>query len=255
MRPLRFAMAASLLLLAVHGWLVDPGATVDWQAIDAPPALCPSGMPCHWLGTDEFGRDVLALVARGLAASLAIVLASMAFAVLGGGALGVALGSAPRWVDELAARAVDLLAALPLVVLALVMVAVFGRQPAALVLALSLAAAVPMTRVVRVAVRTARSEPHLVLAGWQGLPWQTRLRWHLWPSLRATVQTAASLLLPQLLLAEGMLGFLGLSLRDPQVTLGTLLAYASARMSAAPSLVVVVVVCLFLTVFALRPRT
>ena len=251
---MRRAALAILVPLALWGLAHPEPFAGDWGAIDRPPVPWPGSASGHWLGTDGLGRDLLRLLAVGLVNSLALASSALLGSVAGGAVLGGVVGSLPERLEVWLARGLDLLTAVPLVLLALVMVAAFGRTPMAVALALGLAGLVPVARVTQAAVRQAWLAPDVRLARWQGLASALVLRRHVWPRVAAAVATAAALLWPQLLLSEGMLGFLGLSLRDPATTLGTLLAEGSLRLAVAPWQVVAPTLLLFLLVYLVRPR-
>ena len=251
---MRRVALAIIVLLALWGLAHPEPVPADWGALDCPPLPWPGAQSVHWLGTDGLGRDLLRLLSAGLVSSLQLASGALLCSVVSGMALGGIAGSVPARLDGWVSRVVDLLAAVPLVLFALVMVAAFGRTPAAIMVALGLAGAVPVARVVRAAVRQGWLAPHVRLARWQGVPTGRILRRHVWPGVIGTTTTAIAVLWPQLLLSEGMLGFLGLSLRDPATTLGTLLAEGSLRIAAAPWLVLGPTLVLFLLVFSGRPR-
>lgn len=247
MRRCAGALLLTLVFLAATGVVTT---APDWSALLCPPASCPG----HPLGTDELGRDLLALIAVGLLHSILLASAALAGSLAAGVLLGSVLGVVPAGVDLWLSRVLDLFAALPVMLVALVAVGLFGRSSTALVVSLSLAGFVPAARVLRVNLRNAYAGPAVSLARWQGLGLAKVWGRHLGPVILRTLGPVSALLWPQLLLAEGMLGFLGLSLRDPAVTLGTLLAEGSSRIATAPWGVASTTSTLFLLVFVARRR-
>ena len=242
---------ALLALVGPFGSTAD-GFSADWHALNSAPWSGAARQVGHWLGTDELGRDVWVRVCLGLRGSLQVAMLALAVAALLGTGLGAMVGRWRGFAAATVARSLDLLAALPLVLLALVLVSFSGRGYAPVAAVLGVLGAVPVARAVRLAVRSASNAEHLRLARIHGEGRWERFRWAWLPAVAGAASTACQVLLPQLLVAEGTLGFIGLSVPDPGVTLGGLLAEGTGRASLAPWLVVAPGSVMFLLLLATR---
>jgi ABC-type dipeptide/oligopeptide/nickel transport system permease subunit len=249
-------LAMVLVLLALFGPFGSSGDgyAVDWDALDGSPGTLDSVAAGRWLGTDELGRDFWVRLCLGLRGSIAVgVLALLVAAVLGTG-LGVAMGAWRGVSGAFVNRAADILAALPVTLLALVVVSSTGRGLWPVAVTLGALGAVPVARAVRVALLAARNAPYVAVSRIHGAGFWEIARWTYAPALGTACGTACGLLLPQLLVAEGLLGFLGLSIPDPGMTLGSLLAEGSGRLTQAPWAVAAPATAVFLLLLATRSR-
>lgn len=249
-------LALVLLVLAAVGPFGSgaDGYAVDWQALASASGAPHETDGGHWLGTDELGRDLWVRLCLGLRGSIVVGVLALGFAACLGTSLGVAMGAWRGVSGALVGRAADLLAALPVTLLALVVVSTSGRGLWPVAATLGTLGAVPVARAVRVALLAASNSPHLAVARIHGATvWETA-RWSYAPALGAACQTSCLVLLPQLLVAEGLLGFLGLSIPDPGITLGSLLAEGSGRLAHAPGAVALPAAVVFLLLLATRSK-
>lgn len=249
-------LALLLLVLAAVGPFGSggDGYGVDWQALSNTSGEINETAGRHWLGTDELGRDLWVRLCLGLRGSIVVGLLALGFAALLGTALGVAMGAWRGLSGALVGRVADLLAALPIILLALVVVSTSGRGLWPVAATLGALGAVPVARAIRVALLAASKAPHLAVARIHGATlWETA-RWSYAPALGTACQTSCRVLLPQVLVAEGLLGFLGLSIPDPGITLGSLLAEGSGRLVHAPGAVALPAAVVFLLLLATRSQ-
>jgi len=245
-----------VLVLAAVGPLGSggDGYAVDWAALDSTAGALHGFPGNHWLGTDELGRDLWVRLCLGLRGSIVVGVLALLFAALLGTTLGALMGVLRGVSGGLVDRAVEILAALPVTVLALVVISTGGRGLWPVAATLGALGAVPVARAVRVALLAATSAPYLAVARIHGAGFWEIARWSYAPAVGAACGTACRLLLPQLLVAEGLLGFLGLSLPEPGMTLGSLLAEGSGRLSHAPWAVATPAAAVFLLLLATRSR-
>lgn len=187
----------------------------------------------HWLGTDEVNRDLLSRTLYGIRADLAVVFAAVPI----GAALGVLIGLVTSWwawTDVVAQRAFDLLLAFPALILGVLVTAFLG--PGLFTVGVVIVAIeVPVFgRLVRTSVRTVREMPFVEAAQVVGArPWWV-LRRHVLPnSLEPlTVQLAVSMSVAVFI--EGAMSFLGLGVRPPNPSLGSLIKDGVRLMYDAP---------------------
>ena len=249
-------LALLLVVLAVVGPFGSSGDgyAVDWRALNSAHGTIHGLGGGHWLGTDELGRDLWVRLCLGLRGSIAVgVLSLLVAAVLGTG-LGAVMGAARGVSSALVTRTADILAALPVTLLALVVISTSGRGLWPVAITLGVLGAVPVARAVRIALLAASNAPALGVARIHGAGWGEIARWTYAPAAGGACATACGLLLPQLLVAEGVLGFLGLSLPEPGITLGSLLAEGSGRLSHAPLAVAFPAGAVFLLLLATRSK-
>jgi len=151
-------LVGCLLLLAAVGALWTP---FDPLAISLRGRFGQPG-PAHWLGTDEFGRDVLSRIMAGAATSVLISLASVTVAVALGGAIGLLSGYARGWIDRAVMTFNDALLAFPGILLALGLLSVFGANKYGIILALGIAYTPSVARIMRGTVLSVRLADHYV---------------------------------------------------------------------------------------------
>ncbi len=190
----------------------------------------------HILGADHLGRDLSARVASALLGSISVAASVTLLAGVGGGALGLASGYAGGWFDVAVQRVLDGLMALPLIVLALAVVAAAGPTRVGAIAALSLAFAPVAARTARASALTVKASGYVEAARATGAsPASTLLR-HVLPNAAAPLAIVVSTQFGGALLAEAALSFLG---AGPQPSLGALLGRdAQVYMYASPWTVV-----------------
>lgn len=199
----------------------------------------------HPLGTDELGRDLLARTLYGGAISLGLGLLAALVAVVIGTAYGAISGYVGGRCDAIMMRIVDVIYALPTLLLVMLLTVSLGatleRLPLSgaagptvlgaawarlVVLALAIGAVSWLTvaRVVRGQVLSLREQPFIEAARALGLPTWRILGWHILPNLVGPVIVFATLAVPQAILQESFLSFLGVGIQAPQATWGSLAA-------------------------------
>jgi oligopeptide transport system permease protein len=226
---------ALLLLLTLAGL----AANAFWpHAPDHPywgeALLAPGIGHGHWLGTDAIGRDLLARVAAGTLVSLAIGALAGVVALLLGLLLGALAGYRGGAFDEALMRLVDIASSLPLLLVTVLLLAVLEPSLALLALLVGGYGALDATRLMRAEARRLRGHEFIVAAQVQGASTARILLRHLGPNLVPAALTAFGTLVPQAILVESFLAFLGLGPSDRAGSLGTLLAEGVQDMAFAP---------------------
>jgi peptide/nickel transport system permease protein len=177
--------------------------------------LRPPGTAGHPLGTDDLGRDILSGVIWGARVSLIVGITAAATAVLIGIVLGALAGYYGRWVDAVLMRITELFQTIPRFVLALLVVALFGRGLEKLVLVIGLLAWPQAARLVRGQFLAQKSAPYVDAARALGMsPWRIIFS-EVLPNVLAPVVVLGSLDVAQAILLEASLGFFGLG--DPNL--------------------------------------
>ncbi|TDF77692.1 ABC transporter permease [Pseudomonas sp. H9] len=178
----------------------------------------------HWLGTDEYGRDVLSRLMIGAHTSLWISWLTVSLAVIAGTFLGLLAGFLRGWVDRILMMINDALLAFPGILLALGLMAIIGPSLYGIVLALSLAYTPSVVRVVRGTVLSLREKEFVEASRVIGNSELYTMLRHIAPNCVAPICVLATSMFGWAILAESSLSFLGLGVPPPAATWGNMLA-------------------------------
>lgn len=224
-----------LLALAALCWLGplliagDPQRP-DWDWLSAAPTLAHG----HWFGTDAIGRDIFARTLAGGRLSLGIGVLASVIALGIGLAYGAIAGYAGGMAERLMVRSLDVLSALPFLLIVILLLSLFGRSLPLLLAAIGGYVWIDLARVVRAEAARLREAPFVLAARAAGARFDQVLRWHLLPNLLPLALVYLGLILPQAILVESFLGFLGLSVDEPSASWGSLLYDGSQELDSAP---------------------
>ena len=220
------AMAGLVLVLA----LVLAAALAPWIAPHDPIAqdlgnrLLPPGTPGHWLGTDDFGRDILSRILHGARITLQIVALVALTAPVLGLLVGTVAGYFGGWVDAVLMRVTDIFLAFPRLILALALVAVLGPGIENAVLAIALTAWPPYARVARAETLTVRSSDYIAAIRLQGASAPRIIAGHVVPMCLPSVIIRVTLDMAGVILIAAGLGFLGLGVLPPTPEWGLMIS-------------------------------
>jgi oligopeptide transport system permease protein len=235
-------------LLALVGPLVSPWGydTLDWQHLAGPPSLTAR----HWFGTDRLGRDLFVRTLDGVRLSLAISLIASIMSLLIGVTFGAIAGLAGGRLDGWMMRCVDVLYSLPYLFIVIILTTLFSRDSlAALLVALAAVGWLTTARIVRALTLALRRREFIEAARATGLSGPAILLRHVVPNLLGPVAVYATLIVPQMILFETFLSFLGLGVQEPHASLGSLIYGGAQEMESAPWMLLVP--ALFLVVLLL----
>ncbi len=233
-RSLRIGVGALLVitLLCWIGPLLRPfsAESNDWARL----ATAPAWTHGHWLGTDAIGRDVFVrtLVAGRL--SLAVGALAASTALLIGLAYGAWAGLRGGWPERVMMRALDVISALPFLLLVILLLTLFERSAMLLLAAIAGYVWIDLARLMRAEAARLREVPYVLAAQTFGASRWWNLRRHVIPQLAPLALAYLGVLVPQAILIESFLGFLGLSVDEPTVSWGGLLAEGVLEMADAP---------------------
>jgi oligopeptide transport system permease protein len=232
------AVFAAVALACFLGPVIAGALGVDGTAIDAGLGATPPSA-AHWFGTDTLGRDLLVRVMIGGRIAIAVALVTTAIAVAIGVAYGAIAAYAGGRIDELMMRIVDALYGLPTVVFVIVVMAVTGaRSLIALFALIGAISWLTMARITRGQVLGLRASEFVEAARALGVP-PRRILWrHVLPNAAGPVIVYATLALPQVMLTEAFLSFLGLGVQAPLASWGTLVTEGSSQIVVYPWLLV-----------------
>ena len=206
----------------------------------------------HWLGTDEFGRDVTSRVMAGAATSAWVSLLTVLCAVALGTVVGLAAGYLRGWTDQVLMAFNDALLAFPGILLALGVMVVIGANPYGIVLALGLAYAPTVVRVVRGVVLSLREKEYVEASRMIGNSDIATMVKHVLPNCFTPIAVLATSMFGWVLLSESALSFLGLGVPPPAPTWGNMLASGRSYMESAVWLGLAPGLCIALTLLGIN---
>ena len=204
------------------------------------------------LGTDEFGRDVLSRIMAGAGTSAWIALLTVTFAVTLGTLFGVVTGYLRGWTDRVLMAFNDTLLAFPGILLALALMAIIGPNKYGIILALGLAYAPSVVRVVRGTVLSIREREYIEASRVIGNAELYTMARHVMPNCIAPLAVLATSMFGWVVLSESALSFLGLGVPPPAPTWGNMLAASRPYMESAVWLSVAPGLCIALTLLGVN---
>lgn len=204
----------------------------DFSQVLAPPSAE------HYFGTDAFGRDVWSRVLFGYRVSILVGVVSVLAAVTVGLPLGMLAGYFGGAIDNLLMRPLDLLMAFPPILLAVLLIAVFGTGQIVVILSLAIIYVPIMARVVRSAVITVRGEEYVQAATAIGAGPSRVMSRHVLPNSLGPLIIQASISIGIAILIEASLSFIGLGTQPPNPSLGSMLSEGRDFMRDAPWVVI-----------------
>lgn len=236
-------MAVMVVAVVVGPWLSpwDIDYT-DWDHTASPPSLANG----HWFGTDSVGRDLLVRTLQGGRISLLVGLVATLVSLVIGVTWGAVAGFYGGATDRLMMRAVDIIYALPFMFLVILLMVVFGRNILLIFVAVGAVNWLDMARIVRGQTLSLKRMEFVEAARASGVQGPDIIRRHIIPNLLGVVMVYVTLTIPQVILVESFLSFLGLGVQEPMSSWGGLVADGAQDMESAPW--TLVFPALFLTV-------
>jgi peptide/nickel transport system permease protein len=177
----------------------------------------------HWLGTDQFGRDVLSRLLYGARNSLIFGLISPTLAAVIGTALGVTAGYFGGIVDRLVTRVIDLLLAFPELLLAIMIAAALGGGFWNVVLVITVAFVPGFARVARASTLAVKHEPYVEASTAVGLSTPKIILRHVLPNISAPIVVLMTLWVASAIRLEASLSFLGIGTQPPNPSWGNII--------------------------------
>lgn len=233
---LLITLAGALVLFAVFGHFIVP---IDPLKQDILARFAPVGTPGHLLGTDNFGRDVLARIAMGAQVELLTALASTVIALILGVLIGVTAAYTRGLTEGVLMRGVDVMLSIPPLILALLVVAALGPSVPTLIGVLALLFTPGFARVAYGQTLSVRSRPFIQAALIFGAPRMAIIRGQILPNIIAPLLAQASLTIASAILVGSGLGFLGLGIRPPLPSWGGMVADGQRYLATYPMLMII----------------
>jgi oligopeptide transport system permease protein len=236
-----------IALLAVFAPLVAPHAFDDvfWERIATPPDPAAGFL----FGTDGNGRDLFVRTLYGARVSLAVGVAATLVSLVIGVAYGAVAGFVGGKTDELMMRLVDVLYSLPFMFFVIILVVVFGRHIVLIFVALGAVEWLTMARIVRGQTLSIRRREFVEAAQAAGVrTWKIIAR-HVVPNVMGPVIVYVTLTVPEVIIIESFLSFLGLGVQEPYTSWGVLISEGAQQMESAPWMLIFPAAFLAVTLF------
>jgi len=211
--------------------------------------LTPSGE--HWLGTDNFGRDVLSRIILGTRVSLAISLSAVGLAMVTGAVWGIVAGYKGGRVDTISTRLIDMLMTFPTIILGLMVLAVLGSGMFNLAIAIAVAITPRFARIARGSAIAIKERDYIQAARALGMSDLRVIAFHIVPNLMNDILVVGTLWTATAILQEANLSFIGLGVKPPTPSWGGMIRDGVSQLlfqpwlSLAPGIAIFVVVLAF----------
>lgn len=206
----------------------------------------------HIFGCDQSGRDIFARILYGARYSLIIGIGSVAIGLFFGLILGSLAGFYGGFIDNLVMRANDILYSIPNIMIAVVVVSIFGTSTASLLFSLSISAASSFSRITRAAVMQVRGMEYIESAYAMGLPtWKVIMR-HIIPNCLSPIIVQVTLAVGNNIISASSLSFLGVGIPVPLPEWGAMLAEGRNYIRSAPWMCIFPGLAIMMTVLALN---
>ncbi len=217
-----FGLAIILLLIfcALFAELISPYSPIKQDLMhmfETPSAE-------HWLGTDEFGRDILSRLIYGARVSLQVGFIAVGIALVTGGMLGAISGYYSGWLDNSIMRVMDVLLSIPQTLLAIAIVAALGPSLMNLMIAVGISAVPTYARIVRGSVLSIRSMEFIEAARAVGSSDLRIILRHILPNSMAPIIVQSTLGVASAILNAAGLSFIGLGIQPPNPEWGAMLS-------------------------------
>jgi len=213
------AIVAIFILIAIFAPWIAPYDPLQQSALD----INQDPSPAHWLGTDQFGRDIVSRLIFGSRNSMIFGLLSPTLSAIFGTALGVIAGYFGGWTDRILSRVIDMLLAFPELLLAILIAAVLGGGFWNVVFVITVAFIPGFARVARAGTLAVKQEPYVEAAVAVGVRTPTIIIRHIVPNIFPSVLVLLTLWTASAIRLEASLSFLGIGTQPPNPSWGNII--------------------------------
>jgi len=222
---------AAIVLSAIFAPFVAPFSPLEQDIANM---MAPPLTGGHLLGTDSFGRDLLARTIFGARTALAIGFGAVAIGAVGGLIVGMAAGLAGGFVEWLLMRIIDALLALPSLIMAIAFISILGQGVDKVILAVGIALIGPISRTVRADVLQVKAQAFVEAAGLMGVKRLAIVWRHILPNVIFPLAVQATIRVSYAVLVASGLSFLGIGVAPPTPDWGLMIAEGRSFVSFAP---------------------
>lgn len=219
------------LLFVFMGMFASP---YDPELMDSSKKFAPVSLE-HPMGCDNFGRDIFSRVLQGTKMTLLIALGTVCIGTFFGVLLGAFTGYFGGWVDEVLMRINDAIFAFPSILLALVMVSLFGSGKWNVMIALGIAFIPSFARIVRSEVMNQKNMDYVKSAGLMGAGHMRIIFVHILPNTLPVLVSSVMIGFNNAVLAEAGMSYLGIGVQPPDASLGRMLSEAQSYLFSTPT--------------------
>ncbi|MCH9696987.1 MAG: ABC transporter permease subunit [Gammaproteobacteria bacterium] len=242
-----------LTLIVLLVWIGPQLSAYDTSTSDFSLILSvPDLVNGHWLGTDALGRDVFSRVLHGGRVSLLVGCVATLVSIAIGVPYGAIAGFYGGRIDALMMRVVDILYTMPFMFFVILLMVVFGRNIVLIFVAIGAVNWLDMARIVRGQTLSIKNQDYMTAAKVCGASQWVMIYRHVLPNLTGVVVVYATLNVPQVILIESFISFLGLGIQEPATSWGALINSGMRDMHRAPWVLIAPAVLLSLTVLCLN---
>jgi oligopeptide transport system permease protein len=231
-------VCVAILMIVVSFVILGPlfavwnNEEIDWTAMGDVRGLgAPSLDSGHYFGVDDLGRDLYSRTIQATQTSLLVGLIGAAMALIVGTVYGIVSGYIGGRVDAIMMRFVDILLAIPTVLVIILLLVIAGRSFFMLFVALGAVSWLTMARIVRGQTLSLKTREFIEAARAAGVSEFTIMWRHILPDMLGVIIVYTSLLVPDMILAESFVSFLGLGISEPYTSLGALIAEGAGTMA------------------------
>ena len=252
-RRLALWLSLAWLALVVAGTVLAP-----WLGFLDDPYKPLAGQPeegpswSHWFGTDQLGRDMFSRSVWGGRLSLSIAGPAVGIGIVVGGLLGVFAGYFGKWVDLAVTSVVNIALALPALVFALFIVTMLGQSYTNVTIAVTILSIPAIARIARAQALRFAEQEFVIVGRMMGARWTRLLFREVLPNVVPALASIAFLAMGIVIIAEGSLSFIGVSVGSPSITWGNILAAGRGRLEESPHIALTTAGVMCATLMALN---
>lgn len=242
------AVLVMLVVIALAAPIISPHNPMKTDLANtlAPPSAT------YWLGTDQYGRDIVSRLIWGTQVSLKVALAVVTLSLVLGTLIGAIAGFAGGWIERIIVVCNDILLAFPGFLLALAIVAARGSTLESVILAVSIAFTPRVVSIMRAVVLTIRPRLFIEASHAIGMTSTRILLRHVVPNAMPPVIVVATVSAATAILAEAGLSFLGLGVQPPTPTWGNIISDGNSLITTNPLISLSAGLCIAVAVIALN---